>query len=312
MSTKGIDVSKWQGDIDWQKVKNSGIDFAIIREGYGRKDPNQVDKKFLQNYENAKNAGIHLGCYHYSYADSVDDAKREAEFCIENINGKQFEYPICFDIEDKEQLKLTTRQRTDIIKTFCEELENAGYYAMLYCNLNWLNNYLYSEELIPRFDLWLAQWGIDSPSVSCGIWQYTSSGAVDGINGNVDMDIANKDYPTLMRIIGCNGFNSTSGGEYKGEPEQQNNYSNVPEVYKVQKGDTLSGICNRYGLNMYDVAKLNNISNVNVIYAGELLKLKCPGNSNSSDSIYSPPTVRQFQLETNHSSSAASSPFFTT
>ena len=85
MEFKGIDVSKWQGNINWNEVKKDGTEFAIIREGYGRKSPNQIDKKFKENYEGAKAAGIPVGLYHYSYADSADDAKREAEFCLENI-----------------------------------------------------------------------------------------------------------------------------------------------------------------------------------------------------------------------------------
>ncbi len=168
---KGIDVSKWNGNINWEKVKNAGIDFAIIREGYGRKDPKQIDKQFKNNINGAKSVGIHTGVYHYSYADSVDDAINEAQFCLENVQGLKLEYPIVIDIEDKEQLKLNNRQRTDIVKAFCGEIEKHGYYAMFYCNANWLRNYLFKDELLPKYDLWLAQWDVDVPYVSCGIWQ---------------------------------------------------------------------------------------------------------------------------------------------
>lgn len=156
MEFKGIDVSKWNGNIDWQKVKNAGINFAIIREGYGKKSLTQIDKKFRENINGAKSVGISCGAYHYSYADSVTDAKLEAEFCLENIQGYSLEYPVVFDVEDKEMLKLTNRQRTDICKAFCEEIEKAGYYAMIYANKNWLDNYLYADELLKHFDLWLA------------------------------------------------------------------------------------------------------------------------------------------------------------
>ena len=157
MNKKGVDVSKWQGRINWHEARNDGVEFAILREGYGKESPNQIDKRFEENYRNAKAVGIPVGVYHYSYADSVEDARKEAQFCLKNITGKQLEYPICFDIEDKEQLKLNNRQRTDICKAFCEEIEKAGYYVMIYCNLNWYKNYLYSEEL-KKYDLWLAQW----------------------------------------------------------------------------------------------------------------------------------------------------------
>ena len=171
MEFKGIDVSKWQGNINWNEVKKDETEFAIIREGWGKKSPTQIDKKFKENYEGAKTVGIPASCYHYSYADSADDAKREAEFCLENIRDMQFEYPVCFDIEDRTMLSLSDRQRTDIVKAFCSEIEKAGYYAMFYCNLNWLNNYLIKEELLPKYDLWLAQWNVGAPSVPCGRWR---------------------------------------------------------------------------------------------------------------------------------------------
>lgn len=131
MEFKGIDVSKWQGGVNWNEVKKDGTEFAIIREGWGKKSLTQIDKKFKENYENAKAVGISVGRYHYSYADSVDDAKREAEFCLENIGDMRLEYPVIVDVEDKEHLKLNNRQRTDIVKAFCSEIEKAGYYAIL-------------------------------------------------------------------------------------------------------------------------------------------------------------------------------------
>lgn len=263
----GIDVSKWQGVINWQKVKQNGVDFAIIREGYGKKDPRQIDKQFKTNYENAKSAGINVGCYHYSYADSVSDARYEAEFCLENIKGMQFEYPICFDIEDKEQLKLNNRQRTDIVKAFCEEIEKAGYYAMLYCNLNWLNNYLYKDELT-RYDLWLAQWGVSCPSVDCGIWQKSETGKIDGINGNVDIDVSYNNYPDIMKQCGLNGFTSDSSSINISQPTRSNN-----TIYVVKRGDTLSKIASKYNTNIDIIAKINGIRNVNKIYEGQVLSI---------------------------------------
>ena len=207
MEFKGIDVSKWNGNINWDKVKSAGINFAIVREGYGKRDPRQVDKKFKDNINGAKSVGIHTSVYHYSYADSVEDAINEARFCLENIEGFKLEYPVIIDVEDKEQLKLNNRQRTDIVKAFCSEIEKHGYYAMFYCNLNWLNNYLYKDELLTKYDLWLAQWNIDKPSCTCGIWQYSSTGEIDGIYGNVDLDVSYKNYPEIMQSKGLNGFN---------------------------------------------------------------------------------------------------------
>lgn len=263
MEFKGIDVSKWNGNINWQKVKNSGISFAIIREGYGKKSPSQVDKKFKENIEGAKSAGINTGVYHYSYADSIEDAINEARFCLENISGYQLEYPIVFDFEDKEILKLTNRQRTDICKTFCEEIERNGYYAMIYTSKNWIDNYLYSDELLKRFDLWLAQWGVNKTAYSCGIWQYSETGKIGGINGNVDLNISYKNYPEIMKSKGLNGFKSKQNAE--------KNYFD----YIVQKNDTLWGLAEKYlgnGTRYKEIKSLNKLSS-DIIYAGKTLKI---------------------------------------
>lgn len=265
MEIKGIDVSKWQGNINWNEVKKDGTEFAIIREGWGKKSPTQIDKKFKENYENAKAVDIPIGSYHYSYADSVDDAKREAEFCLENIRGMQFEYPICFDIEDRTMLSLSNRQRTDIVKAFCSEIEKAGYYAMFYCNLNWLNNYLFKDELIGKYDLWLAQWSVGIPSVSCGIWQKSDKGVISGISGNVDLDIAYKNYPEIIKNKGLNGFSKSSSS------------SSNPSyfTYTVRKGDTLWAIAQRYlgsGFKYKEIKSLNAL-NSDTIYPNQILKI---------------------------------------
>ena len=249
MKKHGIDVSKWQKNIDWEKVKEAGIEFAIIREGYGKENPSQIDKRFEENYKGAKAAGIPVGVYHYSYADSVEDAKKEAQSCLKNIKGKQLEYPVVFNIEDKEQLKLNNRQRTDICKAFCKEIENAGYYAMIYCNLNWWNNYLNKNEL-SQFDLWLAQWDVAKPSVDCGIWQKSEKGKINGISGNVDLNESFKDYPKIMKSKGLNGFKATS---------QNAKYI----TYTVKKGDTLWDIAKTYlgsGAKWTQIKSLNGLS----------------------------------------------------
>ena len=267
MELNGIDVSKWNGTINWQKVKNAGIDFAIIREGYGKKSPTQIDKKFKENMDGAKSVGINTGVYHYSYADSIDDAVNEAQFCLGNIQGYTLEYPVIFDVEDKEMLKLNTSQRTDICRAFCEEIEQNGYYAMIYANKNWLDNYLYADELSKRFDLWLAQWNTDKTAYSCGIWQYSSTGKIDGINGNVGLNISYKNYPEIMKNKGLNGFKS-------GTNSSINSAKNYFE-YTIQKGDTLWDLAKKYlgnGARYKEIKELNNLSS-DTIYAGKTLKI---------------------------------------
>ena len=127
---KGIDVSTWQGNIDFAKVKASGIDFVIIRAGYGR-EITQKDNCFERNYENAKAAGLDVGAYWYSYADSTEDAVREAKACMEVIKGKKFEYPIYFDLEEQSQFAKGKNFCDSVIKAFCGELEKNGYKAGL-------------------------------------------------------------------------------------------------------------------------------------------------------------------------------------
>lgn len=273
MMSNGIDCSKWQGLIDWNAVKNSDIKFAIIREGYGKENPNQVDKQFETNYKNAKLAGIHLGVYHYSYADSIDDAKLEAQFCLKNIQGKQFEYPIVFDIEDSEMLSLTNQQRTDLVKSFCSTIEDSGYYAMYYCSLNWYNNYLIPTQL-SDYDLWLAQWYVQNPTISCGIWQYSEKGSVKGIAGNTDLNISYKDYPAIMKMKGINGYNSISATDHSSNntdysSSQKQTYLN----YIVVSGDTLSSIAAKYNTTSSKISEINNIKDANKIYVNQLVKV---------------------------------------
>lgn len=265
MEFKGIDVSKWNGNIDWKKAKNSGLEFAILREGYGKESPSSKDKKFEFNYDGCIANNIPVGVYHYSYADSVSDARLEADFCIKNIKGKKLLYPVVFDIEDKEMLKISTRERTDICKSFCDCIENAGYYAAIYCNLNWLKNYLYKDELINRYDLWIACWGSDKPPISCGMWQYSDKGLLSGITGNVDLNKSYIDYPNLIRARGLNH-------------QSNNNLSTEEELffyYIVNSGDTLWNLAKKYlgnGSRYQEIKILNGLSN-DTIYAGDKLKI---------------------------------------
>lgn len=216
---RGIDVSKWNGLIDWNLVKQSGVDFAIIRTsyGWGQKDwPKQTDKKLRQNIAGAKSVGIPIGAYHYSYATNVPEALAEADFFIHCLAGTQWEYPVFFDFEDKCQLKLNNQQRTDIACAFLDKVRSAGYCVGIYANLDWVKNKLDFNRLT-GYELWIAQW---NNACACtfpyGIWQYTSHGVINGIycndihrmtqNSRVDMNLCYVDYPTYMRQNHLNGF----------------------------------------------------------------------------------------------------------
>ena len=203
---KGIDVSSWQGNIDFAKVKASGIDFVIIRAGYGR-ETRQNDNCFELNYRNAKAAGLNVGAYWYSYADSAEDAVKEAKACMEVIKGKKFEYPIYFDLEEQSQFAKGRNFCDSIIKAFCGELEKNGFLAGLYCSTYYLNNYI-SNAVAGKYALWVAQYNYRCTYTAnkYGIWQYSSEGSINGISGNVDMDYCYTDYPAIVKNGGYNGY----------------------------------------------------------------------------------------------------------
>ena len=194
MKEKLIDVSTWNGNIDWDKVYKSGVKYAMIRSSFGIENPNQVDNKFVRNITNAQRAGVKCGVYHYSYAQSVAEAQKEAEFCLKTIKNYKIDLPVAFDIEDSSQTHLGKDTLTSIVIAFCDRIKSAGYRPMLYCNPNWLCNYLHKDKLINKYDIWLANWGVSAPSYNCAIWQYSENGGVPGISGSVDMNWIFKDY----------------------------------------------------------------------------------------------------------------------
>lgn len=209
---EGIDVSKWQGNIDWNKVKTAGVQFAVLRAGFGRFS-GQQDETFEQNYQNAKAAGLPVGAYHYSYAKTAQQAREEAAYCLSLIKGKSFEFPICYDVEDDSQKDLSKDEISDIVTAFCETLENAGYYVAVYMNLSWLNTKV-REDIFQKYDIWLAHWTNETDFArSFGLWQYTSGGTIDGIRGRVDKNYAYKNYPNIMKTNGLNGFKKDGGTE---------------------------------------------------------------------------------------------------
>lgn len=203
MQFRGIDVSTFQSNIDWKKVKGNGIQFAMLRGGYGRYEK---DEKFERNYKNAKAAGVPVGVYHYTYANTVGKAQEEAAFVLSYLKGKQLEYPIAFDVEDKSIQGLSKATLTAIVKAFCEKVEAAGYYVMIYSSKYWFRDKL-DMNILGRYDIWLAQW-TDKPTYTgtFGMWQYSNGGYVSGVPGRVDMDYAYKDYPAIMKAKGLNGF----------------------------------------------------------------------------------------------------------
>lgn len=208
---KGIDVSKWQGVIDWEKVKADGIQFVIIRAGYGK---NNIDEYFERNISECNRLGIPCGVYWFSYAYNEEMARQEAQYCLEAIKPYKVEYPVCFDFEydsvdyaKKKGVIITKALATKIADAFLSEIESAGYYAMNYANKDYLKN-MFDMDNLKKYDLWYAYWSSENDRKDAGIWQYTSSGRVNGITGRVDMNIAYKDYPSIIRNAGLNKLSS--------------------------------------------------------------------------------------------------------
>lgn len=200
---KGIDISRYQGKPDFSKVKND-VDYVILQVGYGRY-VNQKDSEFERNYAECKKYGIPVGVYHFSYAKSIAEAQAEANACLEMIKGKQFEYPIYYDLEVGLD-SLGKSLVSSIATTFCTALEKAGYYTGIYISRSPAQLYL-TKEVAQRYALWLAEYNSKcNYDGNYGMWQYSSTGRISGINGDVDMDYCYVDYPTIIKNVGLNGY----------------------------------------------------------------------------------------------------------
>ncbi len=186
-------------------MKSSGIDFAIIRAGYGR-ELSQKDTRFEENYKNAKAAGIPIGAYCYSYAMSEDEARLEADVFLSVIKGKQFEFPIYYDVEEKKQFNLGKEKVSAIMRVFLEKVESAGYFVGLYGSASSLKTHT-ADDIKNRYTIWLAHWvNQTNYSGSYALWQYSDKGSVSGIIGNVDLDICTTDFPAIIKTNGLNRF----------------------------------------------------------------------------------------------------------
>lgn len=190
MKLKVIDVSSWQGKINWEKVKPQ-IDGAILRCGYGKEG---TDDYFMRNASECTRLGIPFGVYLYSYARNVDSARIEAEHVLSKIKPYKLTFPVYYDLEEEGN---GSENFIEIAEAFGDIIEKAGYWCGVYANLNWWNTKLNGLE---RFTKWVAQW-----SGSCSyqgdnldMWQYSATGQIDGISGQVDLNICYRDFPTII------------------------------------------------------------------------------------------------------------------
>ena len=215
---KLIDVSEWQGKIDWEKVKPQ-IDGAILRCGYGSDLEKYDDAQFKRNADECTRLGIPFGVYIYSYAKTEEKARSEAAHVLRLVKGYKLSYPVYLDLEENG----TQTGAIERAKIFGDVIEKAGYWCGVYANLNWWNNYL---KGLDRFTKWVAQYNTkcDYKGSHLDIWQYTSQGKVDGIKGNVDMNECYRDFPAEM------------SGKTVAEPKPvQNTYTQEQFIRDVQK-----------------------------------------------------------------------------
>jgi lysozyme len=297
---KGIDVSHWQGNIDWKKVADDGVKFAFIKATEGT---SFIDNKFLANVNCANAAGIKTGAYHFARFGCVEEAKEEARHFLDIVSNITLTYPLALDLE-VDQKKVGKTKLTDAALAFLEEVEKAGYTVVLYSGKSFLENNL-EESRLKKYPLWIARYNCELGR-DADIWQYTSEGKVNGIQGNVDMNWAYRDFtveqkqvkaqpvPKLTTCTIQKGDTFWGLEEKYGIPHgtlQKLNPNLDPKklkvgqkivvpagfnqnYYIVKKGDTLSDIAKKYRTTVQKLVKLNNIKNPDLIYVGQKLRVK--------------------------------------
>lgn len=290
---RGIDVSSYQGNIDWKQVKESGIQFAILRSTLKSGKP---DSKFIEYIKGCDNNKIDVSVYKYSYALTENQAITEANTVISLLNGRKCK--IWLDLEDESQTQLGKSGILKIANAFIKTCENKGYSVGIYCNLNWVKNYI--DDSLKKYDLWIARYGKNSgqleekykPNVNEKIWQYSSRGKIPGINGDVDLNIIYSGYihsstPTIKNIVKVNTTlnvrnkpNGTIVDKLKnGDEVDISNYQNgwfeigkdrwvsadyVHNTYGIVTANTLN-IRSGAGTNYQDIGDLKKNENVRVL-----------------------------------------------
>lgn len=221
---KYIDVSKWQGNIDFAKVAKE-VDGVIIRAGYGE---NNIDGYFKMNAAGCAANNIPFGVYWFSYAISAAEARKEAQYCLAAIKPYRVELPVCFDFEnasveeaERNGVSVNKTLATEIAQAFCEEIEKAGYYVVVYTNENFRKFY-FKPSLFDKYEMWYARYTdkLDSVPNNCGIWQYTNSGKINGISGNVDINIAYHDHRALITQRGLNNLSSAENKAWYADAQE--------------------------------------------------------------------------------------------
>ena len=194
-AVKCLDISTWQGYVDFNKVKSAGYNYVILRAGFGR-EYSQKDNTFERNYANAKAAGIKVGVYWFSYSTSPSDAYREANACLYCLNGKRLDMPVYYDLEYQPAMSMSNSNYTQMALNFCSTIKKAGYKSGVYSSASVYGYLLNRQTLINNgVSIWNAQWS-SYCSVPCDIWQYSEKGQVNGISASVDMN-----YIHILNVV---------------------------------------------------------------------------------------------------------------
>ena len=264
MPVYGVDISLYQRGIDFNELKRNGVEFVIIKSS----ERLFRDPAFEQNYKSAINAGLKVGAYHYLTASTIEEAKREAEYCNSTIYGKSFEYPIFCDFEESKYKMNSCDYNAELIKAFCTTLENKGWWTGIYCNYDFYLNYI-NKNIFDRFSFWCAFWGSNKPDIkSIQMWQF--GGEVNLLKSStiagfiIDQNYCYIDYPKCIKEKGLNNLIK--------------DFIPMKEIeYIVKSGDTLWGIAESFygdGSKYKEIADYNNIKNPSLISVGQKIKIR--------------------------------------
>ena len=264
MAKKVIDVSHHNGTIDWESVKASGIDGAIIRCGFGSDIASQDDEQWKRNADECTRLGIPFGVYLYSYATTNSMAKSEVEHVLRLIKGYKLSYPVYYDLEEDG----TESGAAERARIFCEAIEAAGYWAGVYANKNWWDNYLTG---LNEYTRWVARYNSTLGMDNVDMWQYTSGGSVPGISGRVDMNHCYRDFPKEITGSsgGSGGSGSSSGGENSGSTYTGN--SVVDYLKSIGQDSSFANrkkLAAQYGINNYSGTAAQNLELLNKLRGG--------------------------------------------
>ena len=252
MKLKGVDISYWNGSIDFDTLKKN-VDFVMIRAGTGL----QLDTNFRRNISECNRVGLPCGIYWFCYALNENEARAEARLALSVVKDYLLEYPIAYDLEDdsvawaqKNGVNLNADLAVRLVNAFLDEVRKGGYYGINYTNLNFINNYGMGNV---KCDLWLALWSQyysgDTPPRTCTLWQYSSTGRVNGISTNVDMNWCYVDYPTLIANAGMNNLEKREWWEADWEWGIENGITDGTNPTKnIKRNETVAMLHRLYNL----------------------------------------------------------------